>query len=96
MRVVMLKTGRSQGGAGAPLHVPMREEALSYNYNLDELSGYEALATQHYVVVQVKGEEVSIVAYDLEGEVIDQLKIVNIFEIDEHEMGIPISSMARY
>ena len=82
------------GGAGAPLGTPGGEEYLPYN--LDEVSRYKALSTFHYVVVQVKGEEVSIVAYDLEGEVIDQLKIVNIFEIDEQELGIPISSMARY
>ena len=82
------------GGAGAPLRAPAPEEYQPYD--LDEQSRYKALKTFHYVVVQVKGEEVSIVAYDLEGEVIDQLKIVNIFEIDEQEMGIPISSMARY
>ncbi|MCK4221946.1 MAG: metallophosphoesterase, partial [Dehalococcoidia bacterium] len=61
------------GGAGAETHPPLLEEYLPYN--LDELSRYKALSTHHYVVVQVKGEEVSIVAYDLQGEVIDQFRL---------------------
>ena len=62
------------GGAGAPLHKPLPKEVFSH---LAELSRYVALATYHYVVVQVKGKEVSIAAYDLEGDVIDKFKIVS-------------------
>lgn len=66
------------GGAGAqPLHGYEEFEDLEeeYGYSFDEITRWKAVKAFHYVVVDIKGNEVEIAAYDIEGYLIDQFSL---------------------
>ncbi len=70
------------GGAGAqPLYDYADLEDLTeeneYGYSLDEITRWKAVKAFHYVVVEVKGNEVEIAAYDLEGYLIDLFSLTS-------------------
>lgn len=48
-----------------------------YGYSLDEITRWKAAKAFHYVVVEVKGNQVEIAAYDLEGYIIDQFSLTS-------------------
>jgi len=68
------------GGAGAqPLHAYEEFDDLEeeYGYRFDEIGRWKVVRAYHYVVVEVKGNEVEITAYSLDGYLIDQFSLTS-------------------
>ncbi len=61
------------GGAGAPLYRPLPLKKLPYDKA--KISAYKAASVHHFCLVKVRGEKVTLEAYDLNGKLFDRFSL---------------------
>ena len=59
------------GGAGAPLSDYKKKKPSELGYNPDEVTGWKVIKSHHHLIVEVRGEEVTIIGKNLDGGNID-------------------------